>query len=128
MMIHRKKKQLYEVWVGQRMFLWVDPIVFSFWNLNTWSLLRRGSSLVALVQRGSILDDLRLDPWCFSLGFPAVLPQKPLQNLNARLITTSFNSRKLPWTLLNFLESFYPHELLEVDFDICSSQSGLLKF
>ena len=70
-------------------FLWVDPTVFSFWNLKTRSLI-------------------------FSLGFLAVLRQKALQNLNTCLITTSFNSRKLPWTLSNFLECFQPIKYLKI--------------
>ena len=115
-MIHRRERRLYQAWVGQRMFLWVDPIVFSFWNLTTRSFLRKGSSLVALVQRGSSLDDSRLDPWYFNPGFPAALPLKQLLNLNARLVTTSFSSRKLPQTLLNFLESFLPIKYLEIQY------------
>ena len=42
---------------------------FQLLNLKTWSLLKKGSSFVALVQKGSIFDDSILDPWCFSPGF-----------------------------------------------------------
>ena len=104
------------------MFLWVEPGVFSFWNLKTQSLLRRESSLVALVQRGSIVDDSRLDLWFFNPDFSIAFPWKPFWNLNACLVTTFFNSKKLPQTLSNILQCFLPTKYLEtLDFMLESS-------
>ena len=104
----QKKKTIIPSLGGAKDVLWVDLVVYNFWNLKTRSLLRRGSSLLALVQRGSILDDSRLDPWCFNPEFSTALPWKPFRNLNACLITTLFSYRKLSQTLLNFLKCFLP--------------------
>ena len=81
---------------------------FSIWNLKTRSLFRRGLSLVALVQKRSIFDDSRLDPWCFSPEFSAALPWEPFWNLNAHLVTTFLalkSFHKLSWTSYSV---FYP--------------------
>ena len=122
MMIHKRKRWLYQAWVGQGMFLWVDPTIISFWNLKTRSLLRKGLNLFVLVQKGSILDDSRLDLWCFNPKFSAALPREPLRNLNANIVTTSFSSRKLPQTLSNFLKCFLPTKYPKTwDFKLKSS-------
>ena len=58
----QKEKKIIPSSGGAEDVLWVDPTIFNFWNLYTLFLLKNGSSLVTLVQKGSIFDDSRLYP------------------------------------------------------------------
>ena len=67
-----------------------------------------------------------IDPWwltwCFSPKLPEAPLRKPLQNLNAFLVISSFNYSKIPWTLSNFLECFLPTKYPKIqDFKLKSS-------
>ena len=75
----------------------------SFWDLKTRSLVLKGSSLVALVSRGSIFVDEGLNLFYFNLEFPATPPQKKAPKItNASSEQTLFSYIKLPRAPSNF--------------------------
>ena len=58
----------YQALVEQKTFQLENPAVFRLLEVKGSILVEKGSSLVAIVQRGSILDDSRLNPLCFVLN------------------------------------------------------------